>query len=434
MTSPGAARGASARHSLGLRAVHPPEVEGWLEVGVGGTVVGRAHGLAHPTVSRRHLSLRAAGLVLEVRDEGSHNGTWLNGAKLGAEAMLAGAGSVLRMGDVLAVIETREDDDDAVDRDALPGDAPTMRALRRMLGRIAPGPAHVLLLGETGSGKELAAREVHRLSGRGELVAFNCAGLTPQLADSQLFGHLRGAFTGADQAREGLFRRADGGTLFLDEVAELAPEVQAKLLRVLETGEVQPLGSDAVVRTDVRVVAATHPDLPTRVREGRFRRDLYARLSLATAQVPPLRDRRGDIPGWIGILEAGWRAKDPGPPLAWTPEALEAAMLAPWEDNLRGLDRAVYQLRAQLGAGATVTRDALEAIGVTDTEEPSAAPPRDGGPRGTRPAKPSKDELARVLSENGGSVRATAKHFERDRRQIYRWMEAYGLRGEDEGT
>ena len=421
VTSAGAGRDEAPPLRFRLRLTHPVQGALPLEAGKGWQVIGRGEAIPHGTVSRRHIGIRKAGLVLEARDEGSHNGTWLMGEPLDAPRF-AGDGAVLRLGDVCAVIERVEEDDDAVDRAAIPGDAPSVVALRRLLGRMAPGAAHLLLLGATGTGKERIAAEAHRLSGRGAFVAFNCAGLTPQLADSQLFGHARGAFTGADAAHDGLFRRADGGTLFLDEVAELAPEVQAKLLRVLETGEVTPLGG-APTRVDVRVVAATHPALEARVRDGRFRRDLHARLSIGTLTVPALRERRGDVPGWLGRFDARWREREGGAPLAWAPEAMERAMLADWPDNLRGLDRAVYQLRTHLGPGATVTPDALGALAPA---RPGEAPGEASAPEG-RPGKPSAEELRRVLEETGGSVRATAKHFQRDRKQIYRWMKAYGI-------
>ena len=423
-TSPRASGGPDDRGAWDLRVVFPNECRGRvpLQGGTAWQVVGRGTGegqIEHATVSRAHLAVRRRGMLLEVRDEGSHNGTWLNETKLGREGAFVGNDAVLRIGDTLAVIEARQEDDEGVDREALPGDAPCVRALRQIVGRVATSATHVLLLGETGTGKELAAQEVHRLSGRGALVNFNCAGLSAQLADSQLFGHDKGAFTGAERAHEGLFRRADGGTLFLDEIGELDPAVQAKLLRVLETGEVQPLGSDRAVSVDTRVVAATHPNLAERVREGGFRRDLHARLAVASAVVPPLRERRGDIPHWLELFELRWRTQEGGEPLVWTPEAMQTAMVASWPDNLRGLDRCVYQLRLRHGTGATVTPALIAALLPVATEAP---------PNPARPDKPTREALLAALEAHGGSVRATAKHYERDRRQIYRWMEAYGLR------
>lgn len=361
-----------------------------------------------------------------VTDEGSRNGTWLDGRRLGPEPAVVVPGAVLRMGDVLAVIESVEDDQSDVDAQAIFGDAPQLRALRRTLSRVGRGRAPVLLLGETGTGKENAALALHHASGRAPFVELNCAGLTAQLADSQLFGHRKGAFTGASEAREGLFRRANGGTLFLDEVAELAPEVQAKLLRAVESGTFLPVGQDQPVQTDVRVVAAAQPDLRSRVADGSFRRDLYARLSLAEVMLPPLRERRGDIPSWVERLDHRWVSAEGGAPLRFTTDAMERLMLGVWPENLRGLDRTVYRLRCL---------DLTRPVELADLEgaRPPFEPPCDSEDDGWRetgemPPKPSCEELERVLAECEGSVRATAKYFRRDRRQIYRWMDSYGLR------
>ena len=422
-TSPRARAPREAAPRWGVRVVHPEAATTWIDLDADAEwqTLGRGDGLDHGTVSRAHVSFRRRGLVLEVRDEQSHNGTWLDGARL-AEPAFLGNHSVLRIGDLLAVVEAQEEDGDDVDREAVVGDAPAIKIARRTLTRMAPTRPHVLLLGETGTGKERAAAELHRLTGRDPWVTFNCAGLGAQLADSQLFGHEKGAFTGAERAHEGLFRRAHGGTLFLDEVAELDATVQAKLLRVLEAGEVQPLGSDRLTEVDVRVIAATAPDLTARVDDGRFRRDLYARLSVASLTLPPLRERRGDVPAWLARFDARWAREDGGAPLRWHPEAVEAAMLADWDENLRGIDRVVYQLRLHQGPGALISAAHVAPLVGDATPDASHEPPS------ARPPKPTKEELERALAEHDGSVRATARHFQRDRRQIYRWMEAYGLK------
>lgn len=175
-----------------------------------------------------------------------------------------------------------------------------MRELDSLLQRIAPSRTTVLIEGESGSGKEVAATQLHRLSGRsGPLVAINCGSMSPELLDSELFGHARGAFTGASQARDGLILHADGGTLFLDEIGELPLFLQAKLLRVLETSSVRPVGTDAEVQVDLRVVAATNRPMAQLVEDGRFREDLYYRLNVLAVRVPPLRERTEDLPALI---------------------------------------------------------------------------------------------------------------------------------------
>ena len=193
----------------------------------------------------------------------------------------------------------------------LTGDSELMRNLREMIERVAPTNATVLITGETGTGKELVARAIHEASPRGSrpFVAVNCAAFTESLLESELFGHERGAFTGADRARQGVFEAAHGGTLFLDEAGEMTPPLQAKLLRVLMDGDVVRVGATAARRVDVRIVVATHRDLGQRVREGQFREDLYYRLAVVPLAVPPLRDRLEDLPALVDDL-AGRVARD----------------------------------------------------------------------------------------------------------------------------
>jgi DNA-binding NtrC family response regulator len=279
----------------------------------------------------------------------------------------------------------------------------------------------VLLLGETGTGKEHAARVLHRLSGRpGAFVAVSCAELSGELMASQLFGHARGAFTGASEARPGLFRSAAGGTLLLDEIGELPAALQPKLLRVLQEGEVLPVGETRAVTVDVRVVAATHAPLEALIERGGFRRDLYARLAFWTIALPPLRARRADIIMWLQRLHAGFAARRalPPAPLPLSADAAEALLVAAWPENLRGLDRLAHHLGGRAEAAP---------IGVAELGalEPAAAPARRAAV--ARPAPPTRAELAELM-ERLGSVRAVARHLGRDRRQIYRWLDAFGLR------
>jgi transcriptional regulator with PAS, ATPase and Fis domain len=225
-----------------------------------------------------------------------------------------------------------------------------MRRFVELLTRVAPTESTVLLRGETGSGKERVARAIHDASARasGAFVAESCAALPDALLESALFGHVRGAFTGATDRRRGLFELAHGGTLLLDEIAETSPAMQAKLLRVLQEGEVRPLGSERTVKVDVRVIAATHRDLRERVREGAFREDLFYRLAVIELVVPSLRERAEDVPGIVRSLLArrGVARRVPAETLAWLASrawpgnvrelesALERALLAT-EDELR---------------------------------------------------------------------------------------------------
>src|SRR5262249_1579824 len=299
--------GAGAR----LTAVYPQTIELRADLGAGELVVGRHAGadvavVADQTVSRRHLSIRWDGKLSThvATDLGSSNGSWLDGVPLGSAPLPDNA--ILRAGDVLIVYERTADpapDGGRVSTQELPREAAAARRLRSEGARAAADPSPVLLLGETGVGKERVAAELHRLSGRrGKLVPVNCAALSAQLVESQLFGHVRGAFTGAGDAQPGFFRAADGGTLFLDELGELPADQQPKLLRALEQAEVVPVGAAVPVKVDVRVVAATNRDLAGAVESGAFRRDLLARLSMWELRVPSLRERRADLLMWIERL------------------------------------------------------------------------------------------------------------------------------------
>jgi transcriptional regulator with GAF, ATPase, and Fis domain len=462
-----AARGAPppAAMQMMLHVVFPPERAAALLLQGDALVVGRdpaAAGLviADATISRRHLAIdwhRDSGAYV-ARDLGSRNGSAVDGVALGPDPRPLAPGSVLRIGDVLAVYEQAErlqpDDAAEVSREAVPGEAAEMRALRVRLVRAAADPAPVLLIGESGTGKERIAAEVHRLSGRrGRLVAVNCAALSRQLIESQLFGHVKGAFTGATEAQPGYFRAAQDGTLFLDEVGELPLDVQPKLLRALQQGEVQPVGSPQTTRVDVRVVAATNRQLGDAVTAGHFRADLYARLALWELRVPPLRDRRPDLLAWIDRLHTQWRQRrgDPAtPPLRFDPDAAAALLQAPWPLNLRGLERLIHELAAtgatdeaipvwRLPAGiasspAGSRPPAPVSAGASPVAPARAAPASADAPAASsaRAPVPTREEFVAAYESLGGSVRGLAKHFGRDRRQIYRWITAYGLKGSRE--
>jgi two-component system, NtrC family, response regulator HydG len=230
---------------------------------------------------------------------------------------------------------------------ALVGRSAPMRALYELIERVAHSGAPVLVRGESGAGKELVARALHFEGPRkeGPFVAVNCTALPASLLESELFGHVKGSFTGATTARRGLFLEADGGTLFLDEIGDMAPELQARLLRVLEDGSVRAVGADASRKVDVRVVAATHQELEGRIREGRFRQDLFYRLNVVPLRLPPLRERREDIPLLVEHFVAQSRKRNPRARLmGFTPEALAALASAPWPGNVRELENLVERL------------------------------------------------------------------------------------------
>ncbi len=215
------------------------------------------------------------------------------------------------------------------------GDSPPMRELLETAARIAPQDITVLVSGETGTGKELIASLVHAL------VRFNCAAIPSELAEAELFGHARGAFTGADRARQGFFSRADGGTLVLAEVGELPPGLQAKLLRALQEGEIQQVGSGRVERVNVRVVACTNRDLAAEARCGRFRMDLYYRLAVVELVVPPLRSHREDIPALAHEFARRYGERFGKPDVCLGPSLIEALCEEEWPGNVRELENTV---------------------------------------------------------------------------------------------
>ena len=345
--------------SARLVGVHPPQFHMIIDLDDQPVTLGRAPQDAtvapifHRTVSRSHLRIEwdtRSGLHV-IRDLGSRNGSAVDGRPAESGWLRLRPGSVLRMGDLLLVYESTQtlevNDPPEVLHEAVPGQAQVVRKLRAQIARAAPDVSPVLILGETGTGKERLAAELHRLSHRkGAFVAVNCAALGEQLIESQLFGHVKGAFTGASSEQPGLFRAAEGGTLFLDEVGEMPLELQPRLLRAIQEGEIRALGSAHSTQVDVRVVAATHRNLVEAARSGSFRQDLYARLALWQLEVPAIRHRRSDILFWVEYLYKIWmksRGREPQT-IEWTTDGAQRVLLAPWHENLRGLDRLVHEL------------------------------------------------------------------------------------------
>ncbi len=233
---------------------------------------------------------------------------------------------------------------DAIPGGSLVGRSAGIRAVNELCRRVSGAATPVLVLGETGTGKELVARDIHAEGPRRDapFVAVNCAALPESLLESELFGHVRGSFTGATQTRRGLFVEANGGTLFLDEIGDMPLPLQAKLLRVLETGEVRSLGSDGAQKTDVRIVAATHRDLVADIRAGRFRQDLYFRLNVVPIRIPPLRERADDVPLLLEhFLRRGAQRFSQAGSISFSPEAVALLVRYAWPGNVRQLENAV---------------------------------------------------------------------------------------------
>jgi DNA-binding NtrC family response regulator len=223
----------------------------------------------------------------------------------------------------------------------LVGQSPRLRHVQRMVEKLANGRWPALILGETGTGKEVVARSIHAANPKGNFVTIDCSAFVGPLMESELFGHRRGAFTGADRDKIGLIEAADGGTAFFDEIGEMPLDLQAKLLRVLQEKEFRPLGSTVTKRSDFRIIAATNRDLAKEVEKGTFRQDLYYRLNVVTLRLPPLRDRREDIPALLQHFLRKYGSNH-----SFTQEALDSALAYDWPGNVRELENSIQQMVA----------------------------------------------------------------------------------------
>jgi two-component system response regulator GlrR len=298
--------------------------------------------------------------------------------------------------------------------------SPRMEDLLRQARLVADSDASVLIFGESGTGKELLARAIHRASRRAErpFVAVNCGAIPEPLLESELFGHARGAFTGAVQAHKGLFLAADGGTIFLDEIGDMPLALQVKLLRVLQEAEVRPVGSTQSVPVDVRVVSATHRDLDAQRAAGEFREDLFYRLNVVSLKLPPLAERREDIPllATHFLRKLAERYKKPVPALA--PDAMAVLIAAPWPGNVRQLLNLLEQALALATTGvipATLVQGALrEDAGVLAPFEEARK-------------QFERDYLVRLLKITGGNVTQAATLAKRNRTEFYKLLQRHRL-------
>ena len=313
--------------------------------------------------------------------------------------------------------------------DPLVGVSPAMEELRALIARVAPTEARVLITGESGTGKELVASAIHRQSARAaqRFVCVNSAAIPKDLVESEMFGHERGAFTGATERRVGRFELADGGTLFLDEVGDLSLEAQAKLLRVLETGVIERLGGERPVTVDVRVIAATNKDLAKAAQQGQFREDLLFRLNVLPLPIPPLRERAEDVPPLVQHFAARQSARL-GRPVRLDAGAVQLLTAYAWPGNVRELANLVERL-AILATGATITADDVARVVPQDgTPQPSGGA-GDWVDVALAEALDSFERtlIARALSAARGNVAEAARRLATDRANLYRRMRRLGL-------
>jgi DNA-binding NtrC family response regulator len=380
-----------------------------------------------PLVSRRHLEIVVHEHDLVARDLGSRNGSFFEGARF--ESLRLDLGATIRVGDSELQVRPPEAADAAPGATAfgafLGGRA--MRELFAKLDRVASSDAAVLLQGETGTGKDLVAEAVHRHSRRsaGPFVICDLGGVSAGLIESELFGHVKGAFTGADRDRNGAFALASGGTIFLDEVGELSLDLQPRLLRVLERRQVKRVGSGEYHDVDVRIVAATNRDLGAEVRAGHFRRDLFHRLSVVDVHLPPLRQRTEDIPALVDHFVGRFAAEAGRPSPVVTPEAMAALVSHSWPGNIRELRNVIERAMAISAEG---DRLGPRLFGLGEDSEPKTDD--------SVPFKEAKDRLIHVwereylrelLAKAGGNVTLAARKAGLARQYLHDLLEKHGI-------
>ncbi len=317
------------------------------------------------------------------------------------------------------------------------GKSAVMLDVYKLVARVAATSATVLVTGESGTGKELVARAIHTHSPRvgDPFVPVNCTALTESLLESELFGHARGAFTGAVSSKRGLFEMADGGTLFLDEIGDMGPKMQAQLLRTLQDGEVRPVGSTESIKVDVRLVCATNRDLEAEVKAGKFREDLYFRINVVTIKLPPLRDRPGDIPILVAHFLAKLGRREGRAPATMSADALQALQAHSWPGNVRELENAIDRAVAVAKDGVILPSDLPPEIGArrrAGSDSGATAPGAEHGIIGDRPtlAELERRYIDLVLGECGGNKKKAAERLGIDRRTLYRALERAGLASE----
>jgi two-component system nitrogen regulation response regulator NtrX len=315
------------------------------------------------------------------------------------------------------------------------GQSEAIQQLREKLRRVAPTQASVLISGENGTGKELVARALHYLSRRAHLpfVEVNCAAIPEDLIESELFGHEKGAFTGATSRRQGKFDLAHEGTLFLDEIGDMSLKTQSKILRILEEQRFERVGGSRPQQVDVRIVAATNKNLEEEIARGHFREDLYHRINVIPLIVPPLRERREDIPLLAQYFLEELARENETLPKTLSPEVLEALTAGPWPGNVRELKNFIWRL-AILAPGPTIEIPDLTLAAPTPGTEPRELEALLDGPsfREAR-ARFEKEFLARKLAQYGGNVSLTADHIGLERSHLYRNLRTYGLEPGKEG-
>src|SRR5258705_11180530 len=310
------------------------------------------------------------------------------------------------------------------------GESYAMVQLREQVAMAAPTNGRVLIYGENGTGKELVARNIHQMSRRrtGPFIEVNCAAIPEELIESELFGHVRGAFTGAVADRRGKFELAHGGTIFLDEIGDMTLKTQAKVLRVLQEQVMEPVGGSTRIRVDARVLAATNKDLPVEIRSGRFREDLYFRLNVVPIFVPALRDRQEDIPLLAEHFIAMLAREDGRRPETFDFDAMNSLHAYPWPGNVRELRNLVERLMIMV-PGARITARDLAFLDQTTVGGIEASTPAPATMAALHDARDrfERDYILRALAAQQGNISRTADALGIERSNLYRKMRAFGI-------
>lgn len=416
--------------------------------------------LTDPTASRRHCEIRSEREGFLLQDLGSTNGTFVDELRLGE--IFLDDGVLIKVGNTVLRFQTSTEGSEgsdhlttATDRRII-GSSPSIQAIFTQIMKVAPTDLSVIIEGETGTGKELIASSVHAHSGRAQdpFIVFDCSAFPPTLIESELFGHERGAFSGAVGVHKGVFERADGGTIFFDELGEMDVEFQAKFLRALESGEIRRVGGEKTFEVDVRVIAATNRHLEDMIADGTFRQDLFYRLAKVRLDLPPLRDRIEDIPLLVEyFVEQLSTDHRPAPTVTHT--AMDVLCAYPWPGNIREL-RNMIERAAALCEGGRITGEFLrQELGLTERlQQPLSGiripvpPPPSGhdhllpeAGEQSVPLRDAKDQiiakfekryLERLLDKHSQNISRAAREAQVDRRHFYRLLKKHGMMVTDE--